>query len=100
VIVKFKHESLFCGPFYNKVLHSIFIKIACPFCFFGTFRNHFKIKLTTHGSILSLRCISMSELVVSKLKKVHHKHIVLELGEFGVANNLIKYCAIHSHPKK
>jgi hypothetical protein len=39
-----------------------FMKIRCYLRIFPTFGNDFSIKLATFNSILSLRCISMSEL--------------------------------------
>jgi hypothetical protein len=38
------------------------MKIRCYLRIFSTFGNDFSIKLATFGSILSLRCITMSEL--------------------------------------
>jgi hypothetical protein len=38
------------------------MKIRWFFLFFGTFAHHFQIKLSTHGSNLDSRFVSMSEL--------------------------------------
>jgi hypothetical protein len=48
---------------YVNVFESLkFVKLRCHLGIFVTFGSSFQIKLTIHGSSLSLRCISMSEL--------------------------------------
>jgi hypothetical protein len=63
----FKHLSLFIclisfggSLFIVKLFTKKFMKIKCSFCSFETFGNHFKIKLSMHGPILSLRYVSMT----------------------------------------
>jgi hypothetical protein len=58
------------------------MKIGCSFGFLDTFKNHFCIKLAMHGSISSLRCVSMSKIEFFLVKE----DVCAKLEHHGICN--------------